>query len=321
MRMKKGVKIVIEDWLKIKKGERLLIITDSSHLKESALMKEKAEEFGAFVAIIVIPKATLKIGSLLDNMMDFLLSNDVIVGATNYSLITTAAIREVVKHGIRYLSLPLSSNYGRSILSFSFLSMDPEKAEAMALRALPHINAVDELRLTTPRGTDIIIGKKGRQAGYFNGMSTDPGDIASSSFEIYIGIEETKTRGTAVLDGSLGYIGVPVEPTELQFENGRLVKVEQTETGILLEDYLKSFDDPGMYVAGELGIGLNTKSRCIGHSYIEDESAYGTFHLGMGRNLSLGGVHEAKGHFDLVFLEPTIYAGDVVVMKNGEMVV
>lgn len=321
MRIKKGVSIVITDWLKIKRGERLLIITDTEHMKESALMKERAEEEGAFVAIIVTPEVGHQIGALLDNMMEFLLSNDVIVGATNYSLITTAAIREVVKHGIRYLSLPLSTNYGRSILSFGFLSMDPEEAARMANRALPYINQVDELRITTPRGTDLTIGKKGRKADYFNGMSVDPGDIASSSFEIYIGMEETKTNGIAVLDGSLGYIGFPVTPTELRFADGRLVEIEQTETGILLEDYMKGFQDEGIYVAGEFGIGLNTKSKCIGNSYIEDESAYGTFHLGMGRNLALGGVHDAKGHFDLVFLEPTIYAGDVIVMKNGEFVV
>ena len=70
-------------------------------------------------------------------------------------------------------------------------------------------------------------------------------------------------------------------------------------------------------VAGELGIGLNKKSRCVGNCYIEDESAFTTFHIGMGRNLALGGVHDAAGHFDLVFQFPTIYADDILIMKDG----
>ena len=38
----------------------------------------------------------------------------------------------------------------------------------------------------------------------------------------------------------------------------------------------------------------------------------------MGRNLSLGGVHNAAGHFDLVFQFPTIYADDTLIMKDGQ---
>ena len=37
------------------------------------------------------------------------------------------------------------------------------------------------------------------------------------------------------------------------------------------------------------------------------ESAYGTFHVGLGRNIALGGIQNAKGHFDLVCMEPVSY--------------
>ena len=75
-----------------------------------------------------------------------------------------------------------------------------------------------------------------------------------------------------------------------------------------------------MYVAAELGIGTNVKARCAGRSYIEDECAYGTFHIGMGRNIALGGRHYANGHFDLVIREPDILADGKEVMRNGVLV-
>ena len=49
----------------------------------------------------------------------------------------------------------------------------------------------------------------------------------------------------------------------------------------------------------------------------EDESAFGTFHIGFGRNLALGGSHNACGHFDLVTHNPTIIVDDKVIMNKG----
>lgn len=60
-----------------------------------------------------------------------------------------------------------------------------------------------------------------------------------------------------------------------------------------------------MVVAAEFGIGLNTHSRCAGNCYIEDESTYGTFHIGFGRNIALGGVQDASG---LTIWSPTLPA-------------
>ncbi|MBQ5804300.1 MAG: hypothetical protein IIW22_00820, partial [Erysipelotrichaceae bacterium] len=81
-----------------------------------------------------------------------------------------------------------------------------------------------------------------------------------------------------------------------------------------------SFHDRTMYRPGEFGIGLNKISKCRGICYIEDESVYSTFHLGMGRNIALGGVQNAAGHFDIVTGFPDIYADGEAVMINGEIV-
>ena len=50
--------------------------------------------------------------------------------------------------------------------------------------------------------------------------SDQPGKVGSSSFEIYIGIEEHVTSGQAVVDGSLGYLGLPAAPIPLTFRGG-----------------------------------------------------------------------------------------------------
>ena len=76
-----------------------------------------------------------------------------------------------------------------------------------------------------------------------------------------------------------------------------------------------------MYTTGEFGIGLNPLSHCEGNCYIEDESALGTFHIGFGRNLALGGTLEASGHFDLTMFAPDIYADGVKIIENGKIII
>lgn len=231
-KMQKGADIVIHRWCQLKRGEKLLIITDHSHLRESAALQKSAEIIGAFVVTIVIPENCTQAGTLFDSMLEFLLSNDVIIGATNYSLITTRAVREVLTHGSRYLSLPLSTNNGRSMLAFDFMGMDPEEARRCSANMIHYLNESDTVRITTPLGTNLTFGKKGRNAVLFHGMASHPGQVGSSSFEVYIGIEETKTNGHAVLDGSMGYVGRPPEHIQLEFRDGRLVSIEHNESGI-----------------------------------------------------------------------------------------
>ena len=184
-----------------------------------------------------------------------------------------------------------------------------------------YCEAGHHMRFTTPAGTDMMFYKVGRDPGFFNGVLKDGKGYSSSSIEVYVPIEETKTEGVMVLDGSLGYIGRAEEPTRILFKGGRITEIEETPTGIRLKKYMEDYQDPRIYIAGELGIGLNSCSQCLGNCYIEDESAYGTFHVGLGRNIALGGIQNAKGHFDLVCMEPDIYTDNRQIMQQGKVII
>ena len=196
--------------------------------------------------------------------------------------------------------------------------MDPNVAARMGRPMLRCLRSSDMVHITTKLGTDITFSVKNRKPGIFNGVTARAGVCASASFEVYIPPVETETNGRVILDGSMGYIGLVKQPLELGFEKGYLTYIEPTPDGQKLKAFLEDFSDPEMYCAAELGIGLNQISRCRGASYIEDESAYGTFHIGFGRNLALGGDHNAAGHFDIVVHNPTIITGESVLMKDGE---
>lgn len=317
MDIQKGAEIVIRNWLQAKPEDVLHFITDETKLREAEALSRATEAFGAVPRVSVLHADSIQSGDSIEEIRQIMSYATAIVGATNYSFITTNAVSYALGHGARFLSLPLSTNDGSSLLEQDFLRMDPEKAASLAGPMLQSLRRADHIHVTTRLGTDVRFGIRGRRPGLFNGVAARPGVCASASFEVYIPPVETETSGRVVLDGSMGYIGLVREPLELRFERGRLVDIADTADGRRLRAYIESFGDGEMYCAAEFGIGLNQISRCRGVSYIEDESAYGTFHIGFGRNLALGGGHDAGGHFDIVVHDPTIAAGGEVIMRDG----
>lgn len=317
MKMEQGARIIVENWIHAKQDDVLHFITDETKLREAAAFTQAAQRSGAIPKVTVLASQSIQAGETIAQMRKIMSYATVIIGATNYSFITTDAVAYALRRGARFLSLPLSCNDGRSLLEQDFLEMSPAAAARLGRPMLRCLHGSDRVHITTKLGTDITFGIRGRKPGLFNGLTTRPGMCASASFEVYIPPVETETNGRVILDGSMGYIGLVKQPLELGFEQGYLTYIGNTPDGDRLRRFLEGFADPEMYCAAELGIGLNRLSRCRGASYIEDESAFGTFHIGFGRNLALGGDHNAAGHFDIVVHDPTILTGESVIMKDG----
>lgn len=313
----RGADVVVRQWLNLKQGESLFIVTNENHILEANILKTLSLDLGASVDLLMFEKDKKHISRYFDEQENAFDQYDVILGATPQSLVTTKAVKRAIEHGKRYLSLPLQTDGTRSLLEYEFIMMDPYYAKQAAHLLMSSLNESSHIQVITDQGTNLHFYKRDRAARYFTGLTCDGNSYASSSFEVYIPIEETNAYGVGILDGSLGYIGAVQEPFEIRLENGRISYVEPTKCGLRLKEFIEQFQDDNILNAGEFGIGLNTLAGCNGNSYIEDESAYGTFHIGFGRNLALGGIHEARGHFDLVFLEPTIFIDDKMIMKKG----
>lgn len=318
--MERGAGIIIRDWVNVKPWDRLLIVTNKDYLKEARELKKQAFRRARSVNTLIVENHGRHAGVFFDMNETIFDAYTAIIAATEYSLVTTKAAKRAIEKGRKFLSLPLSTNDGRSMLEYDFLMMDTKKSRLMAKVIMKYLKNSSVIHITTPSGTNLKIGKRGRMPGFFNGVLKDGKGYSSASIEVYIPIEETKTEGVMVLDGSLGYIGRAAEKTKIVFHKGRIVDIEETPTGIRLKKYMEEFKDDRIYVGGELGIGLNSLSHCDGNCYIEDESAYGTFHIGVGRNIALGGIHEANGHFDLVCREPDIYADNRKLMEAGKII-
>src|SRR5699024_6138784 len=282
-RLERGAEIIINDWTEIKEKDKLLIVTTHEYALEASKMEKYALKRKANVDIMFMQEAGIHVGEFFDENEKAFDGYNIIIGATDYSLVTTRATKRAVEKGSKYLSLPLSVGNGESMLSHDFIQMDTKESKFMADRIIKDIEKSSMIQIVTDIGTDLKVYKENRDPGFFSGSVNYSEGYSSASFEIYVPIEETRTEGTMVVDGSLGYIGLPKEPVKIEFANGRVTEIEGNESGKILKNYIEGYNDPNMYIAAELGIGLNTHAKTQGRSYIEDESAYKTFHIGFGR--------------------------------------
>ena len=315
-----GARIIVGSWLKLHKNEKLLILFDQKYqgeadaLAECALEAEAIPTLQGLEEIVADPARKAAFG-------DLLMQYEVAIGASDFSLITTRHVIKAARTGTRFLSLPLVTLNGQSMLTYDFIREDPYQTKAMAECLIPIFEANDTIHVVSETGTDIWFRYQNRKTSVLYGLADEPGKIASASFEIYIPIEEDQTHGRLTLDGSMGQIGLVNEPVTIQYQHGHMTEIQDNAEGKRLSNYINKFDDERMRIAAEFGLGLNKLSRLVGNCYIEDESAYGTFHIGHGRNLSLGGQQDAAGHYDLVMRDPTIFVGDVEIMRQGELLI
>jgi hypothetical protein len=313
-----GARIIVGSWMKLCKNEKLLILFDQKYLEEAeslAACALEAEALPTLQGLEEIVADPARKAAFADLLMQY----DAAIGASDFSLITTRHVIKATRTGTRFLSLPLVTLNGQSMLTYDFIREDPYETKAMAECLIPIFEANDSIHVTSEVGTDIWFRYQNRKTSSLYGLADEPGKIASASFEIYIPIEEDQTHGRLILDGSMGQIGLVHETVTIDYQNGHMTKIQDNAEGKRLGNYVNKFNDERMRVTAEFGLGLNKLSRLVGNCYIEDESAYGTFHIGHGRNLSLGGQQDAAGHFDLVMRDPTIFVGDVEIMRRGEL--
>ncbi len=316
-----GAKIIVNRWLSLKPKERVVILADELHVDEVMQIKKAAEETLAEVVVLIISSLSPQKGEPCHMVTYAMLNSDVIIAATHYSITTTQLKAKAIENGARFLSLPLASNNGISLLQCEFLQTDLNELIELSFNLSNVLHRGKIVNITTSLGTDVTFNIDGRGCQLFSGLCDKSGMSASASFELYIPPIETFTKGIVIVDASMGYLGKVKEPFEIRFNNGHIIYIQDSKEGNRLKQYIESFDDKRMYTACELGIGLNQNANCLGNSYIEDESSYKTFHIGFGRNTSLGGNHIAKGHFDIVINLPTITVDGVVVMKDGIIIV
>lgn len=311
-----GVRKVVTVCAALKPKEKTLIITDDNKIEIAQVFRQVAKEVGAEAVLILMQPQTMGGQEPPETVAAAMYKADVIFGLTTHSLSQTEARVKATQQGARVVNIPdvQVSDLTSRMIEADFVALSP-----LVKKMADKLTLGRKFRVTTLSGTDFTFDGTGRKGHGLDALSHEPGTFRSMSVEANIGPLEGTAEGIIVIDGSLPAVGPLDAPIHCKIEKGRIVEIKGGKKAAEFSELLASFNDPNIYMVGEVGIGLNPYAKLTGTSYLEDESAIGTCHIGFGTNLSQGGAIKAAGHFDAILASPTIEMDGELLMKDGEI--
>jgi leucyl aminopeptidase (aminopeptidase T) len=340
--LQKAAKVAIDEVLKVKKDERVLIITNPNNdvQKVSMALYDATLATGGKPTVIFQPMKT---------QLDF--AEDVVIHAIRAEPEVIISIsheklgkdrfamkknykykKKSIDHVFHYL---LASKRSRSFWSPSVTAemfeqtvpIDYKKLKQNCQKLKKIFDKANEVHITTKLGTDLIIGLRGRKALTDDGNFSHPGAGGNlPAGEMFISPELGSSYGTLVFDGSIAsdkgviLIKKPIKctvkdnlvkkiigGTEAKELQDTLNRAKKTTNKFAKEGKISKKDLPdylrNIFNLGELGIGLNERARIVGNM-LEDEKVFRTCHVAVGMNYD----EDARAliHLDGLVSNPTI---------------
>jgi 2,5-dihydroxypyridine 5,6-dioxygenase len=299
-------------------GERCLIVFDRAAGSMVEILMRVAKSMGAMASAVEIAELSMHGSEPPESVAQQMCGAQLVLGLTAKSMAHTSARQRACLAGARYLSLP---EYSPALLEDKSLLADFIGAGARARRVADKLSNADSIRITTAKGTDIVMSSRGRIANCCPGYVYGPGQMGSPpDIEANVSPVETSSTGVAVIDGSIPHpeLGLLHEAIRLEVVEGKIARIDGPAGVVaVLNRLFDSVDSEKGRVLAECGIGLNPLADLTG-IMLTDEGAIGTMHLGFGSNSTVGGENHVSFHLDFVMRSPTITADGFVILKNGE---
>lgn len=297
----------------LEKGERLLVVTDTSAVTIGEALFQAGEELGALSVLIKIPptgrhgaEPPLPVAAAMEK-------SDVVLCPTQYSLTHTQARLKACEAGARVATMP---GITEEMFFEGAVAADYEEV-ARRTTALAGLLSEARTAVLVKDGLELKISLEGRRGIASTGLYRRPGEAGNlPSGEAYIAPVEGSAEGETIIDGSIAGIGRLSGPIKVVIKEGVLVEAQGPEGQQLLK---LLGDSPEARNLAELGIGTNDRAKVSG-IILEDEKVYGTVHLAFGDNTTFGGKVRAGVHIDGVILNPDLYLDGKLVVSQGKII-
>ena len=315
--MSKGAKTLVEVCAGVKPHENVLIVTDFMMMTIAESLATAAYRAGAEVSIgTILPRSghgqepPPPISAAMNKA-------EVIFTPVTYSITHTRAVKEACEAGSRIIAM---TDFKEHMLIRGGLEADFNETKMICQKFARAFERGSEAVLTSTGGTRLTMSKKDRPGNALFCI-VEPGQMSPApNVEANFSPVEGTAEGVIVADASIPYIdiGVLTEPVTATVEKGMITDIQGGHQAKILADDLQSRNDLNVYNVAELGVGLNPK--CILQGImLEDEGVYGSVHIGIGTNITLGGNVKAAIHYDLLMWEATIEMDGTVLLEKGQV--
>jgi aminopeptidase len=294
--------------LRIRKGEKYLLVTDTPKLEIAEALAFHAKQAGAEVTTYLMTETLRPITGPTRQFKELIrgatVTTYLLEGRVPEKPFRGFMVAEGAKHGRICMMPGITKDMMERLVAIDFSEM--ARFTKQVMKAVKDADIVVE----NAAGTRIAFSVKGRA------WSADIGNIAKKGVhgnlpagECFTApVEETFT-GRIVI----GLIDDKLGPGEMTFKAGKLVGFK----GAGVAEVIKTVGaDPTARIIGEFGIGTNRGAR-ICPNMLEAEKAFGTVHFAIGDSYGIG-KNKSKFHFDALVDKVTLRANGRLIAKDGK---
>ncbi|WP_262179580.1 aminopeptidase [Haloarcula laminariae] len=312
--LRRPAETAIKQCLDLRPGESCAVITDDKRKAIGEALYRVAGEITDDAVFVRYPPGEQHGEEPPRPVAGAMRTADVVLAPTTKSLTHTEARSDANAAGARVATLP-GITEGVFLMG---LDADYEAIEGHCQDVLAQVDGAEEIRVTTPQGTDITFGLGAREWHLDTGIVHNAGEMSNlPAGEVFIAPETAD--GTFVVDGTMRPHGkLDDKLLSFEVEDGYVTDISDPE---IREQVETAAEEVGRdaYNLAELGIGTNVAVTDLVGSVLLDEKAGGTVHIAVGDDHAIGGDTHAPIHLDGILTEPTVYAdGDEIELPRGE---
>ncbi|WP_435196764.1 aminopeptidase [Natronomonas sp. EA1] len=295
--------------LDLRAHESLVVVTDDERLPIGAALYEAGREVTTDATLLRFPPRTQHAEEPPAPVAAAMREADVFLAPTTKSLSHTDARSAACAAGARGATLP---GITEEVFTTG-LDADYDAIAAECARMLDKVEGAEEIRVTSPQGTDVTFAFGDREWHDDTGIVHEPGDFSNlPAGEVFI--SPVDANGVFVVDGTISPHSLLEAGQTVRFEveDGTVTDIDDPDVAAEFEAAAEEVGADA-YNLAELGIGTNLAVTELVGSVLLDEKAAGTVHIAVGDDASIGGDVSAPIHSDGVLREPTVYVdGEVI---------
>ena len=313
--LREAADTAVRQCLVLDADESCAVVTDDKRRPIGEALYEAAAAVTDDVAIVRYPPGDQHGEEPPEPVAAAMAGADVFLAPTTKSLSHTRARGAANDAGARGATLPGITEE----VFLTGLDADYGTIAAHCDDVIDQVASADEIRVTSPSGTDITFEPGDREWLADTGMVHDAGGFSNlPAGEVFLSPENA--NGTFVVDGTMMPHGLLEGGQTLEFEveDGYVTHISDDD---VRADFERAGEQVGRdaYNLAELGIGTNVAVTDLVGSVLLDEKAAGTVHIAVGDDAGIGGDTDAPIHSDGIVREPTVYAdGEEVTLPRPE---
>lgn len=309
--------IAIRTCMKVKKNEKILVITDELTNEIGYSLYNNAAELGYQALFVQMKSGKINGEEPPREVAELMMKYDVIFCPTAKSLTHTDARRAASENGARVATFP---GITKEIM-IRGMNADYNKISKLSVKLKGILEKGKVIRVISKLGTDIILPVEGRPAFASKGLFHSKGESGNlPTGETFLAPVEGASQGVFVVDGSFAGLGlIKNSNITIEVKNGMAVKITGGKEAGVLNKMLDKAGKQARNIA-EFGIGTNDSAKLSG-ILLEDEKVMGTIHIALGNNKSMGGSVGVPIHLDGVVKKPTVFLDGKLLMKDGNLLV